>query len=101
MPTWSFLTNHARALLFISAQPDARLRDVAAELDVTERTAFGIVNDLTEAGYVVKEREGRRNRYHVQSHVPLPDRRYERPVGDVLALLTGTKARAKRARTRA
>ena len=54
MREWSFLTNHARVLLFIAAQPDARLRDFAAELDVTERTAFGIVADLTTAGYVVK-----------------------------------------------
>jgi len=99
MAKWSFLTNHARALLFISTQPDARLRDLAAELDVTERTAYGIVADLTEAGYVFKERDGRRNRYQVQTHVPLPDRRYERPVGDVLALLTGIKA--PRARRRA
>lgn len=96
MGKWSFLTNHARALLFISTQPDARLRDLAAELDVTERTAYGIVADLAEAGYVLKEREGRRNRYQVQPDVPLPDRRYERPVGDVLALLTGTKPRRPR-----
>jgi hypothetical protein len=40
---WSFLTNHARALLFLAHEPDARLRDIAAGLDVTERTAFSIV----------------------------------------------------------
>ena len=70
---WSFLTNHARALLFIAANPDARLRDLAAGLGVTERTAYGIVLDLSDGGYVVKERDGRRNRYLIQNDVPLPD----------------------------
>lgn len=91
---WSFLTNHARALLVIADQPDARLRDLAATLGVTERTAFGIVTDLTEAGYVVKEREGRRNRYHIQEHLPLPtDIGRERTVGEVLDLLAHADAR--------
>jgi hypothetical protein len=68
-----------------------RLRDIAARLAVTERSAFGIITDLVEAGYVVKEKNGRRNRYHVQAHRPLPgpDGR-ERTVGEILALLTGT-----------
>jgi DNA-binding IclR family transcriptional regulator len=57
MSGWSFLTNHARALLFIAHDPETRLRDLAAALDVTERTAYGLVVDLTAAGYVVKERE--------------------------------------------
>jgi hypothetical protein len=90
---WSFLTNHARALLCIANQPDARLRDVAAALSVTERTAFGIVVDLTDAGYVVKEKDGRRNRYHIQTHLPLPDPvRRQRTIGEVLDLLGGYSA---------
>jgi hypothetical protein len=90
---WSFLTNHARALLFIARDPEARLRDVAAALDVTERTAYGIVADLTNAGYVLKEKDGRRNRYHIQTHVPLsePTTR-ERTIGEVLDLLADTKS---------
>ena len=70
-----------------------RLRDIAASLDITERSAFGIITDLAEAVYVVKEKNGRRNRYHIQAHLPLPepDGR-ERTVGEVLALLTGTDA---------
>lgn len=97
MPTvtsWTFLTNHARALLAIADQPDARLRDLAEILGVTERTAFGIVADLTEAGYVVKEREGRRNRYHVQEHLPLPsDVGRQRTIGEVLDLLLAAERR--------
>ena len=92
MAEWGFLTNHARALVFIAHDPDARLRDLAVSLGVTERTAYGIVADLTEAGYVVKEKEGRRNRYHIQTHLPLPepDGR-ERTIGEMLDLLTGTE----------
>lgn len=92
MGEWSFLTNHARALLFIAHDPDARLRDLAAALDVTERTAYGIVVDLAEAGYVVKEKDGRRNRYHIQKHLPLHDSvSQKRTIGEVLDLLVDTK----------
>lgn len=92
--SWSFLTTHARVLLAIADRPDARLRDLAATLGVTERTAFGVVADLTEAGYVVKEREGRRNRYHIQEHLPLPeDVGRKRTVGEVLDLLVAAERR--------
>ena len=95
MANWTFLTNHARVLLCLARDPGARLRDIAASLGITERSAFGIMTDLVEAGYVVKEKNGRRNRYHVQAHLPLPepDGR-ERTVGEILTLLTGTDAPA-------
>jgi DNA-binding IclR family transcriptional regulator len=96
MGDWSFLTNHARAMLFIANHPDARLRDLASALDVTERTAYGIVVDLTEAGYVVKERDGRRNRYHIQDHLPLGDTiSRDRTIGEVLDLLGDSKRRPR------
>jgi DNA-binding IclR family transcriptional regulator len=96
MAEWGFLTNHARALLYIAQDPDARLRDLAVSLDVTERTAYGIVADLTEAGYVVKEREGRRNRYHIQEHLPVRDSTSrERTVGEVLDLFAPRQERER------
>jgi len=100
MAEWSFLTNHARALLQIASTPDTRLRDLATVLDVTERTAYGIVADLTEAGYVVKEKSGRRNRYRIQTHLPLRDSiSRERTIGEMLDLLGDTKRnRSKRPR---
>jgi DNA-binding IclR family transcriptional regulator len=99
MAEWGFLTNHARALLFIAHDPESRLRDLAVSLDVTERTAYGIVADLTEAGYVVKEKDGRRNRYHIQEHLPLRDSvSRERTVGEVLALFADTARRRATAR---
>jgi DNA-binding IclR family transcriptional regulator len=92
MTTWNFLTNHGRALLCIAQDPEVRLRDIAASLGITERRAFGIVNDLTEAGYVIKDKDGRRNRYQVQKHLPLPDAvEREQAIGQVLDLLTGRK----------
>lgn len=102
MGKWSFLTNHARALLFIAADPDARLRDLATALDVTERTAYGIVADLTEAAYVVKEKDGRRNRYRIQTHLPLRDAiSRERTVGEMLELLGDETGRSRRRAGRA
>ena len=94
MSEWSFLTNHARALLYIAHDPDTRLRDLAAALDVTERTAYGIVVDLTDAGYVLKEKDGRRNRYHIQAHLPFRDSiSRERTIGEVLHLFVDAKQR--------
>ena len=88
---WSFLTNHGNALLVIAQQPDARLKDLAAALSVTERTAFALVRDLTDAGYVVKQRDGRRAHYAIQAHLPLPDATVRgRTLGEVLTLLTTT-----------
>ena len=87
---WSFLTNHARVLLCIAHDPGVRLRDIAARTGVAERTAYGIVTDLTGAGYVVKHKDGRRNRYQIQAHLPLPETdSRERTIGEILALLTG------------
>ncbi len=91
MVSWTFLTSHARVLLLVAHDPGVRLRDIAASLDITERSAFAIITDLVQAGYVVKEKTGRRNRYHIQAHLPLPEpTSQERTVGEVLALLAGT-----------
>jgi predicted transcriptional regulator len=89
--SWSFLTNHARVLLRIADDPGARLRDIAAALGITERSAYSIVSDLTAAGYIVKQKDGRRNRYQVQGHLPLPEPASgERTIGEILALLADT-----------
>jgi DNA-binding IscR family transcriptional regulator len=91
MVSWSFLTNHARVLLYIARDPVARLRDIAASLGITERNAHTIVSDLADAGYLVKQKDGRRNRYQIQAHLPLPGADPgELAIGEVLALLAGT-----------
>ena len=73
MAEWAFLTNHARVLLHLAHDPGARLRDIAASLGITERRAHGIITDLAEAGYVITQKDGRRNRYQIQAHLPVPE----------------------------
>jgi hypothetical protein len=63
---------------------------VASALGITERSAYGIVKDLAKGGYVVKEKDGRRNRYQVQGHLPLPGSVVRSTtVGEGLAVLIG------------
>ena len=93
---WSFFTNHARVLICVARDPGVRLRDLAAALGITERSAFGIVTDLVEAGYVVKDKDGRRNRYQVEAQLPLPEPiGRERTIGDILGLLVDADLRAR------
>ncbi|MGB9112583.1 MAG: helix-turn-helix domain-containing protein [Acidimicrobiales bacterium] len=92
MAEWSFLTNHARALLCIAHDPGVRLRDIATTVGITERSAYGIVTDLISSGYVVKDKNGRRNRYSIQTDLPLGEAiGRERTIGEVLELLVNTK----------
>jgi hypothetical protein len=96
---WTFLSNHGRALLCITRDPTTRLRDIASDLGITERRAYDIVNDLSEAGYVRKMKEGRRNRYEVQEHLPLPeDTDRHLPIGEVLQILSGRESPQPRPR---
>ena len=88
--SWTFLTNHARVLLCISRDPGIRLRDIASSVGITERSSYAIVQDLAAAGYIIKDKDGRRNRYRIEADLPLPEpSSRERTVGEVLALLAG------------
>ncbi len=90
MSSWSFLTNHARVLVCIAHDPGVRLREIGDEVGITERAAHRIVSELADAGYISRERHGRRNRYSVQAHLPLPDPvAREQSIGDLLAILVG------------
>ena len=92
MSEWSFLTNHARVLVCIAHDPGVRLRDIASTLDITERSSFAIVNDLIVGGYVAKEKEGRRNRYHIQIDAPLGEAvGRQQTIGELLKLLVGPR----------
>lgn len=62
---WTFLSNHGHVLVCLARDPDARMRDVAAAVGVTERAVQQIVRDLVDQSYVEKEKVGRRNRYRV------------------------------------
>jgi hypothetical protein len=101
MGRWGFLTSHARVLLCVAHDPGARLRDVAASLGISERSAHGIVTDLAEAGYVVKRKDGRRNRYQVQARLPVPGPGTREPaIGELLALFAGPGPARPRPRPR-
>jgi hypothetical protein len=95
VPEWTFLTNHAHVLLCIARDPQARLRDVAAQVGITERAAQRIVAELGEAGYLTVTRDGRRNRYEVHPEVPLrhPVER-DHAVGEILAVLRPARGEA-------
>jgi predicted ArsR family transcriptional regulator len=89
-PNWSFLTNHAQVLLCIADDPGIRLREIGDAVGITERAAHRIVVELAAAGYISRRRNGRRNHYTIQSHLPLPDPlARERKLGDLLAILAG------------
>jgi DNA-binding MarR family transcriptional regulator len=85
---WTFLTNHAQVLLCISRDPGVRLRDVAAEVGITERAVQRIVRELVEAGFVERRRVGRRNHYEVNRTAEMRHRAQAgRDVGALLDLL--------------
>lgn len=88
MPDWTFLTNHAHVLLSLTRDPEARLRDVAQLVGITERAAQRIVAELEAGGYLTRTRDGRRNRYEIHPDAPLrhPLER-DHAVGEVLAVL--------------
>jgi predicted transcriptional regulator len=89
---WSFLTNHAQVLLCIAHDPGIRLREIGDTVGITERAAHRIVSELAEAGYISRERNGRRNHYTIQSHLRLPDPlAREQKIGDLLAILGGQR----------
>jgi DNA-binding MarR family transcriptional regulator len=87
-PLFRFLTNHALVLVCIAADPDARLRDIAVSVGITERTAAQIVNELEQAGYLTKTRDGRRNQYEIHRDLPLRHAQHRhRTVDDLIRFL--------------
>lgn len=71
MAEWTFLTNHGHAIVMLARDPEARIRDLAQGIGITERAAQRIVSDLVAAGYLTRERVGRRNKYSIDPSVPL------------------------------
>ena len=88
IPTWVFLTNHAHVLLCVAHDPDARARDIADRVGITERAAQRILSDLLAEGYLSKTKIGRRNRYTInrQGHLRHPVFQ-ELEIGPLLDLL--------------
>ena len=85
---WSLLTNHGHVLAYVAGHSDARLRDIAESIGITERTVAQIVNDLEEAGHLTKTRDGRRNRYEIDGRLTIQASRLSTmPIAQVLGLL--------------
>ncbi|MGJ7440636.1 helix-turn-helix transcriptional regulator [Aquipuribacter sp. MA13-6] len=84
---WRFLTNHGHVLVYVHRHPESRVRDIAAAVGITERSAQLILADLESGGYVTKVRHGRRNRYELN-----PERHFRHPqeadhqIGELLAI---------------
>lgn len=70
-PDWTFLSNHGHVLIALGREPDARIRDIAEVVGITERAVQNILADLCSAGYVAKERLGRRNHYELHPEEPM------------------------------
>jgi DNA-binding transcriptional ArsR family regulator len=86
---WTLLTNHGRVLLLIARAPDVRIRDLAVAAGITERAVQMIVTDLEHAGYVVKERVGRRNAYTINRDQPFRHRaESDHLVGELIDLFS-------------
>src|SRR3954469_16907658 len=101
MPEWQLLSNHGRVLVFVAREPNARLRDIAQGVDVTERTAHRIVSELVEGGYLVRKRNGSRNHYEIRPDVPIHDPLLgDHWVGEILAVVAGTNGWAGNPRKR-
>ena len=98
LPRWDFLTNHAHVLVCVARDPGIRLREIAAAVGITERATHRILSELVDQGYVIRERQGRRNRYQVETELPLPHPlAREHGVGDLLDVLVGSTSRVGRA----
>jgi len=91
-PSWTFLTNHAHVLLTLALDPELRIRDVAVKVGITERAAQRILHDLVEAGYVERQRHGRRNTYRLALELPLRHPLESRhTVGELVDLLCASR----------
>lgn len=90
MADWTFLSNHARVLEMLAQQPDIRIREVAQQVEITERTAHRIVSELIAGGYVKANKSGRRNSYAINKSAPLRHRLDgEHTVGELIDVLSG------------
>lgn len=84
---WTLLTNHGHVLVFVSRNPDARVRDIAANVGITERATLNILRDLEAEGYLTRVPQGRRTHYVVNDRRPFRHpAESDHHVGDLLAL---------------
>lgn len=96
---WTFFTNHAHVLLCLRQDPDARMRDLAERIGITERAVQKILHHLEEEGLVDRHREGRRNTYELHLDTPLPHPlESHRDVGSLIDMMLPDDLRPSRRR---
>lgn len=84
---WTLLTNHGHVLVHVHRHPDARVRDIATAVGITERATLHILRDLEEGGYLRRLPRGRRTHYEVDEGRPFRHpAEADHQVGDLLAL---------------
>jgi len=94
---WTVLSNHGIALVCVAREPGLRMRDIADCMGVSDRTAFGVVEDLVKEGYLRRWKEGNRNRYEVNPVAPLRHPTIDGHwVGEILAVLVPESIRRSR-----
>jgi len=71
MGDWTFFSNYGHVLVCLARNREARLRDVALEVGITERAVQKIVRDLQDAGFVTVSKQGRCNRYRINKRKSL------------------------------
>jgi hypothetical protein len=95
VPSWKFLTNHAQVLVSIANDPGIRLREIGERVGITERAAHRIVVELGAAGYITRQRNGRRNLYTINSDVSVHDPIARESVGRLLEILSSPATPAR------
>ena len=85
---WTFLSNHSHVLICLFRDPTVRLRDLAVNVGITERAVIRIIEDLEEAGIIIRSKEGRRNKYKINETISLRHPlESHKTIGDLLKLL--------------
>ena len=85
---WTFFGNHTHVLVCLTNDGDIKVRDIAAQVGITERAVMRILSELEANGVIAREREGRRNRYQIDESLPLRHPlEHHCTIGDVLRLV--------------
>ena len=88
MPEWTFISNHGLVLTYIAKHPQSTAREIASSIKSTEWTVRKIIDGLEAAGYIERQKVGRRNVYRIDPNLCL---RHEIirdvRVGDLLKVL--------------
>lgn len=85
---WTFLTNHGRVLAYIAKNRQSTIQEIAQKASITLRAVQKILTELEEGGYIVRQKEGRRNHYIIHPEMPMRHRlERDYAIGDILFAL--------------